>query len=209
MGGRGSEGLLPPWLLIRRVLAIMESRLQMHGRRLWWRSVFYAPPGFAKESDSRHVECNLALISHMQLAGLGERRFDKERAQYLGNELNLVGGMPLERQCANWHGWNGRWGEAFFSTGGSSSNFWNHYLFNSRHSIETPWWCPQRNQWIGHRPLGGCDTCVLPPNFALPYLCTNDGRTKHHILKALVDLNQRQGALCKHHYHPEMYGSYR
>ena len=32
----------------------------------------------------------------------------------------------------------------------------------------------------------------------------NDGRTKHHILKALVDLNQRQGALCKHHYHPEM-----
>ena len=112
--------------------------------------------------------------------------------------------MPLERQRANWHGWNGRWGEAFFSTGGSSSNFWNHYLFNSRHSIETPWWCPQRNQWIGHRPLGGCDTCVLPPNFALPYLCTNDGRTKHHILKALVDLNQRQGALCKHHYHPEM-----
>ena len=204
MGGRGSEGLLPPWLLIRRVLAIMESRLQMHGRRLWWRSVFYAPPGFAKESDSRHVECNLALISHMQLAGLGERRFDKERAQYLGNELNLVGGMPLERQRANWHGWNGRWGEAFFSTGGSSSNFWNHYLFNSRHSIETPWWCPQRNQWIGHRPLGGCDTCVLPPNFALPYLCTNDGRTKHHILKALVDLNKRQGALCKHHYHPEM-----
>ncbi|EOD41963.1 hypothetical protein EMIHUDRAFT_95150 [Emiliania huxleyi CCMP1516] len=98
MGGRGSEGLLPPWLLIRRVLAIMESRLQMHGRRLWWRSVFYAPPGFAKEPDSRHVECNLALISHMQLAGLGERRFDKERAQYLGNELNLVGGMPLERQ---------------------------------------------------------------------------------------------------------------
>ena len=171
MGGRGSEGLLPPWLLIRRVLAIMESRLQMHGRRLWWRSVFYAPPGFAKESDSRHVECNLALISHMQLAGLGERRFDKERAQYLGNELNLVGGMPLERQCANWHGWNGRWGEAFFSTGGSSSNFWNHYLFNSRHSIETPWWCPQRNQWIGHRPLGGCDTCVLPPNFAL--CCTS------------------------------------
>lgn len=36
----------------------------------------------------------------MQLAGLGERRFDKERAQYLGNELNLVGGMPLERQRA-------------------------------------------------------------------------------------------------------------
>lgn len=188
---------LPPWLLIRRVLQILESRLNMHGRRLWWRSVFYAPPGFATESDSRVHPTNAALIAHMRLAGLGERVFTPARLQLLGKELALLGGLPLERTFVNFNGWMG--GRTWYASGHRFGP--GHPLM---HQLPTPWWCPQRNAWVGQ---GCCSTCVLPPNFVLPYIpgtgrgCedTSDTRTQQAILTALLDLDARQRQLCGAH----------
>jgi len=180
---------LPSWMLIRRTLQIMEARLETHGRQIWWRSVFHAPRGFAYESDSRQIVTNQALISHMRLAGLGERFVRQDRLAELQAELELVAGSPLERQRNNFHGWLGK-----------RSDFWSSYLWLGRN---TPWWCPQRNVWIARQ---SCSTCVLPPNFTLPCIMQPRGksesgkRLENAILKALVDLSTRQGKLCKKHH---------
>lgn len=199
-----NELSLPPWLLIRRVLQILETHLALPlgGRRLWWRSVFYAPPGFASESDSRVHPTNAALISHMRLAGLGECLFTPRRFELLGKELARLGGLPLERASINHTGWMGV--RTWYASASSREFGPKHPIMSASSQRPTPWWCPQRNVWCGQ---GCCATCVLPPNFVLPYIPStghgsadsSDKRMEQAILKALIDLDARQRQLCSVH----------
>ena len=180
--GDGGQPLgFPPWMLIKRVLSLLEAQFDMHGRRLWWRSVFYPPPGFSEASDSRPHAYNTALISHMRLAGLGEATtYTTERAQHLGPTLRAIAGLPLERPCFNFTGSLDRCG---FSCGHDSP----------KHAV---WWCPQRNAWIGDDCLShGCSVCVLPHGWSLPYCSSDDARLRNQIEKAALDITQRQRAL--------------
>ena len=95
-----------PSIIISRVLSALEERLDMHGRRLWWRSIFYAPPGFSKISTTLPHPRNVALIAHMRLAAVGETGLlAEDRVQLLGRELRLLSGLPLERQSCVFNMW--------------------------------------------------------------------------------------------------------